>query len=98
MYQQSAQINLATRMYADDHADAVWTATNNDPIYVTYKDSVQPYLSRVGAGQSNRLFACPSDDFDCDDPNINDLFSFWAGAPSGTSFYRQKITDYSSFF
>jgi prepilin-type N-terminal cleavage/methylation domain-containing protein len=34
------QINLALRMYADDHQDAFRAATNREPVYFTYKASI----------------------------------------------------------
>ena len=43
------QINLALRMYADDHADAFYTLTNKDEIYHSFKESILPYLSRNGS-------------------------------------------------
>jgi prepilin-type N-terminal cleavage/methylation domain-containing protein len=90
------QINHALLMYADDHADVIRGLTNNDPIYFTYKDSMGPYLSRTGADTNDTLFACPSDNFNCDDQKIKDLFLF--SPVSGIGFYRQATTDYSSYF
>jgi len=91
-----AQINHALLMYADDHADAVRGLTNGDQIYFTYKNSMGPYLSRSGANTNDALFTCPADDFNCNDPKIQDLFLFTH--VSGTSFYRQAATDNSSYF
>ncbi|HXB58407.1 MAG TPA: type II secretion system protein [Candidatus Acidoferrales bacterium] len=90
------QINRALFMYADDHADLIRGLTNNDPIYFTYKNSMGAYLSQTGADTNDALFACPSDNFNCSDPKIQDLFLF--SPVSGTSFYRQVTTDYSSYF
>ncbi len=90
------QISLALRMYADDHQDAIRSLTNNENLFVTYKDSVQPYLSRSGVSTNDLLFACPADDFDCGDPAISDLFLF--DHVEGKSFHRQKVTRYSSYF
>jgi prepilin-type N-terminal cleavage/methylation domain-containing protein len=90
------QINRALLMYADDHADVIRGLTNNDPIYFTYKNSMGPYLSRTGGDTNDSLFACPSDNFNCDDQKIKDLFLF--SPVSGTGFYRQATTDYASYF
>jgi prepilin-type N-terminal cleavage/methylation domain-containing protein len=90
------QINHALLMYADDHADAVRGLTNGDRIYFTYKDSLGPYLSRTAASTNDTLFACPADDFNCNDPKIKNLFLF--DQISGAGFYRQAATDYSSYF
>jgi prepilin-type N-terminal cleavage/methylation domain-containing protein len=90
------QINRALLMYADDHADVIRGLTNGDKIYFTYKDSMGPYLSRVGADTNDAIFACPSDNFNCDDPVIKNLFPF--DQISGLGFYRQATTDYSSYF
>ena len=90
------QINLALRMYADDHEDALRAITNKEDLFVTYKDSIQPYLSRNGASTNDPLFACPADDFNCDDGAISGLFLF--DHVEGKSFCRQKVTRYSSYF
>jgi prepilin-type N-terminal cleavage/methylation domain-containing protein len=91
-----AQINRALLMYADDHADVIRGLTNNDPIYFTYKDSMGPYLSRTGGNTNDALFTCPSDNLNCDDTVIKNLFAF--DQISGLGFYRQATTDYSSYF
>ena len=90
------QINLALRMYADDHQDAIRAITNKEDLYVTYKESIQPYLSRNGSSTNDQLFACPADDFNCDDHSISDLFLL--EHVEGKSFHRQKATRYSSYF
>ena len=89
------QINRALLMYVDDHA-GVLQGTNGEAIYFTYKNSLGPYLSRTGADTNDALFACPSDNFNCDDPIIKNLMPF--SQISGTSFYRQAAADYSSYF
>lgn len=91
------QINLAVHAYADDHADSFRATTNHDPVYVSYKESIQDYLLRTGNKTNAALFACPADDFDCDDPAIKDLFSFWTPPPGGKCFHRQPTTHYSSY-
>lgn len=91
------QINLALQMYAGEHGDSIQARTNHEELYITYKESLQPYLTRGDFGAVAEVFACPADNFNCDDPRINDLFSFWSVAPSGKCFFRQPVTDYSSY-
>ncbi len=91
------QINMAVHAYADDHADAFRAMTNREPLYVSYKESIQDYLLRDGGKTKASLFICPADDFDCDDPAIKELFSFWEPPPSGKCFHRQQTTHYSSY-
>jgi type II secretory pathway pseudopilin PulG len=90
------QINLGLRMYADDHSDTIRAVTNREPLWASYKDTIQPYLSRSGAGTNAALFACPADDFNCDDRQIADLFLF--DPVAGIGFCRQATTHYSSYF
>ncbi len=91
------QLNLAVHMYADDHGNELRAMTNKEAIYVSYKESVLPYLGRNANLTNDPLFACPADDFNCDDPAINTLFSFWSPPPAGKCFYRQATTHYSSY-
>lgn len=83
-------------MYADDHQDAIGAMTNQEDLYVTYKESILPYLSRNGSNPNDRVFACRADDFNCDDQAIKDLLLF--EDVSGKSFHAQKATRYSSYF
>ena len=89
------QINLAMRMYADDHGDAVRAATNKEAIYFTYRESIQPYLSRNGSPTNDPVFACPADDFNCDDPVLKSIL--WENV-SGRGFHRQAFTRHASYF
>jgi prepilin-type N-terminal cleavage/methylation domain-containing protein len=91
------QINLAVHAYADDHLDAFLAVSNSEPVYVSYKESVQPYLLHTDSTSPNQLFSCPADNFNCDDPAIKNLFSFWNPPPAGKSFFRQATTHYSSY-
>lgn len=91
-----AQINHALLIYGDDHADALLGLTNGDSVYFSYKNSLGPYLSRAGAVTNDALFACPADDFNCNDSNIKALFIF--NQIGGIGFHRQTVTDYSSYF
>jgi len=75
-FNNTRQINLALRMYVDDHEDAIRAVTNKEPIYLTYKESILPYLSRNGANTNDALFACPADDFDCSLDAIQEFFLF----------------------
>jgi type II secretory pathway pseudopilin PulG len=90
------QINLALRMYADDHSDAIRASTNAEKIYFTYKDSILPYLSRNGSNTNDPLFACPADDFDCAMKAIQNLFLF--ENVTGKGLCHLKETHYSSYF
>lgn len=87
------QINLATRMYADDHAQAI-PATNE--IYFAYRQSIQPYLGRgTNVVLNDKAFICPADNFDLDGP-----IGAWLQNPTvhGKSFYQQSFTEFSSYF
>src|ERR1039457_1595824 len=55
------QINLAVRLYADDHGDIVGFYTNT--IYFDYKKNILPYLGQDGNSLSNSaVFVCAADD------------------------------------
>lgn len=94
------QINLAVHLYVQENADS-FSATNS--VAFAYKDFIQPYLSRSANPQTNDvLFACPADNF-----NMDVIIGNWfvalsyathAGDISGTGFYRQPFTHYSSYF
>jgi prepilin-type N-terminal cleavage/methylation domain-containing protein len=89
------QINMALRMYADDHQDAIRATTNKEAIYFTYKTSILPYLSRNGANTNDALFACPADDFDCSMDPIQEFFLF--DNVQGKGFHSLKETYYASY-
>lgn len=91
------QLNLAVHMYADEHGNELRALTNRDAIYVSYKESVLPYLGRSVNQTNDALFACPADDFNCDDPAISILFSYWSPPPAGKNFFRQPTTHSSSY-
>lgn len=91
-----AQINLAMRMYADDHADAIHAVTNNDPIYFSYRRSIALYLSRSGAETNDALFTCPADDFNCNDTNIQYILPF--SVIGGRGFHNQASLFNMSYF
>jgi prepilin-type N-terminal cleavage/methylation domain-containing protein len=90
------QINLATHMYADDHGDAIRAITNKEALYFTYKETIQPYLSRNGSPTNDSVFACPADDFKCDDPVLKDIL--FADVNGQLGFHRQEFSHYSSYF
>ncbi|MDB6131495.1 MAG: hypothetical protein JWM04_2602 [Verrucomicrobiales bacterium] len=94
-FSNAHQISLALLMYADDHADAVHAATNKEAIYFTFKDHIQPYLLRNGSTTNALVFACPADDFDCDDPIVKSIL--WEKV-NGTGFHRQEFSRHSSYF
>jgi prepilin-type N-terminal cleavage/methylation domain-containing protein len=88
------QINFATRMYADDHQEAIvlpagFAGRNTD--YQLYKENVKDYAGYTGqASPSEKLFACPSDTF----------YYTWGG---GSGRYHNKgicgesFTDFTSY-
>lgn len=88
------QINLATRMYAEDHHDAIVLpsgpagATTD---YQLYKQYVKTYAGYKGKpSPSEKLFACPSDSF-----------YYSAGRGSGqfhnSGLCQQSFTDFTSY-
>lgn len=88
------QVNLATRMYAEDHNDAVVLPSgfvNSRTDYQLYKQYVKRYAGYKGvASPSEKLFACPSDTF------------FWSrgdgsGSYNGSGFCAQPFTDFTSY-
>jgi prepilin-type N-terminal cleavage/methylation domain-containing protein len=93
------QINLATRMYADDHADALVLPSGfafySD--WYSYKASVKSYLGlNRESSPSEVVFACPADRFYY-------LAHDFAGGPRWKGFREnvglceQKWTGYSSY-
>jgi len=88
------QITLATRMYAEDHQDAV--VLPSGPVaaptdYQLYKEYVKSYAGyKRQASPSEKLFACPSD-------------SFYYSAGGGAGQYHsgglceQAFTDFTSY-
>jgi prepilin-type N-terminal cleavage/methylation domain-containing protein len=86
------EIDLATRLYADDHADVISYYTNE--IYFCFKENILPCL---GASQNtftnHPIFICPADDF-----NLNGPIGSWFGnGSSGRGVYTQAWTHYSSY-
>lgn len=88
------QINLATRMYAEDHNDAlvlpkssVYRTTN----FQLYKEYVKGYAGYKGLpSPSEKLFACPGDTF------------YWsrgngAGSYHNSGFCAQRFTDFTCY-
>jgi len=85
------QINLATRMYADEHDDFI-PYTNR--LSFNYKESIKPYLGQHSDSSVNdKVFACPGDDFDLAGP----IADWFLQEPGGRSFFRQPWTHYSSY-
>jgi prepilin-type N-terminal cleavage/methylation domain-containing protein len=87
------QINLAIRLYADEHGDAIGYYTNN--LYFDYKKNILPYLGQSGSSPSNNaVFACPADDF-----NLEGTLDSWFWTTStGRGFCRQTWTQFSSYW
>ncbi len=88
------QINLAVRLYADDHGDVVGFYTNT--IYFDYKQNILPYLGRAGNSLSNSaVFVCAADDW-----VFTGTLGSWFGDPplSGQGFCNQAWTEFSSYW
>ncbi|HTB82474.1 MAG TPA: prepilin-type N-terminal cleavage/methylation domain-containing protein [Candidatus Sulfotelmatobacter sp.] len=85
------QINLAVRLYADDHGDVVGFYTNT--IYFDYKKNILPYLA--GSSSNSAIFACPADDW----VFTGTLGSWFTDPPlSGQGFCNQSWTEFSSYW
>jgi prepilin-type N-terminal cleavage/methylation domain-containing protein len=83
------QINLAVRLYADEHGDAISYYTNS--VYFDYKEALPPYLG----GKSNAVFICAADDF----VFTGTLGSWFDNPPlSGEGFCHQAWTHFSSYW
>jgi prepilin-type N-terminal cleavage/methylation domain-containing protein len=88
------QINLAVRLYADDHGDVVGFYTNT--IYFDYKNNILSYLGHAGNSSStNAVFVCAADDW----VFSGTLGSWFTDPPlSGQGFCNQAWTDFSSYW
>jgi prepilin-type N-terminal cleavage/methylation domain-containing protein len=88
------QINLAIRMYADDHSDVVGYYTNT--IYFDYKQNILPYLGgEANAFSNSAVFVCAADDW----VFSGTLGSWFTDPPlSGQGFYKQAWTQFSSYW
>ena len=88
------QINLAVRLYADDHGDIVGFYTNT--IYFDYKKNILPYLGQDGNSLSNSaVFVCAADDW----VFTGTLGSWFTDPPlHGQGFCNQSWTDFSSYW
>jgi len=86
------QINLAVRLYADDHGDVVGFYTNT--IYFDYKKNILPYLGQ-GSLSNNAVFVCAADDW-----GFSGTLGSWFTDPplSGQGFYNQAWTEFSSYW
>jgi prepilin-type N-terminal cleavage/methylation domain-containing protein len=86
------QINLAVRLYADDHGDVVGFYTNT--IYFDYKRNILPYLGQ-GSLSNSAIFVCAADDW----VFSGTLGSWFTDPPlSGQGFCNQAWTQYSSYW
>jgi prepilin-type N-terminal cleavage/methylation domain-containing protein len=88
------QINLATRMYADDNHDAIvlpsgFVSTKTD--YQLYKEYVKSYAGYTGKpSPSEKLFACPADTF----------YYTWGGGSGkyhNPGLCQEPFTDFTSY-
>ena len=87
------EIDVATRLYADDHADVVSFYTNE--IYFAYKENILPYLgANPNAATNHPVFICPADDFDLDGP-IGSWFTYHS---RGRGFHAQAWTHFASYW
>ena len=94
------QINLGTRIYADDSHDAppslgsAAASTNMMLLYTGYKDLMKNYVSLNGASSpQDKLFACPADVFF---PSFF-LTNEWPAHYVSMSFHAQPFSDFSSY-
>lgn len=85
------QINMATRMFADDNDDFI-PYTNS--LSFSYKERIKAYLGQQGnSSLDDKVFACPSDDFDLS----GQLADWFLQEPGSRSFHRQPWTLFSSY-
>ena len=93
------QIDVATRLYADDHSDAVVLPSGflyYDDWY-SYKWSVKSYLSLAGTNSpSEKVFACPADTFTYLDADLSGGPA-WKGLRINKGFCQQSWTGYNSY-
>jgi len=89
------EINLAIRLYTDDHGDVFGFYTNT--IYFDYKKNIMPYLGQTGTSMSNNnaVFVCAADDW----VFTGTLGSWFTDPPlSGQGFCNQSWTEFSSYW
>ncbi len=94
------QIDLGTRIYADDSHDAppslgsAAASTNLMLLYTGYKELMKNYVSLNGASSpQDQLFACPADVFF---PSFF-LSNQWPAHYVSMSFHAQPFSDFSSY-
>jgi prepilin-type N-terminal cleavage/methylation domain-containing protein/prepilin-type processing-associated H-X9-DG protein len=95
------QINLGTRMYADDSHDAppspgsAAAGTNTPLLYFGYKELMKNYVGLNGASSpQDKLFACPADVFF---PSFFLTNATWPWHYVSMSFHDQPFSDFSSY-
>ena len=90
MHRNERQINLAVRLYADDHGDIIGFYTNT--IYFDYKEDVVSYL-RLGGTQpaTNAVFVCAAD-------NVCQAHQQVVHGSFGYGFCNQSWTHFSSYW
>lgn len=88
------QINLATRMYADDHQEAIVLplgVVGKRTNFQLYKEYVKSYAGYTGQpSPSEKLFACPADKFYY-------TMGRGAGRYHNLGFCEESFTDYTSY-
>jgi prepilin-type N-terminal cleavage/methylation domain-containing protein len=87
------EINLATRMYAEDHQDTIVLPKHGAAVtdFQLYKEYVKTYAGYNGKpSPSERLFACPSDTFYYSVGNGR-------GQYHSSGFCEQRFTDFTSY-
>jgi prepilin-type N-terminal cleavage/methylation domain-containing protein len=88
------QINVALRMYADEHADSIRGTRSDYHIYFSYKDSIH-LVTSSGRNTNDQVFRCPADNFECTAAAIQDFFS--PDRVTGNGFYQLKQTHFASY-
>lgn len=82
------QINLGTRLYADENSDVL--PNTGLLTFITYREVIKGYAGLTGPSSPNdRIFACPADTFYVSSTNMN------AVVPYGR--HVQSFFDYSSY-
>jgi prepilin-type N-terminal cleavage/methylation domain-containing protein len=95
-----SQINLATRLYADDHADALFLPSGFGYYadWHSYKYSVKAYLSLTGTNSSSdKIFACPADSFTYSFDKDLKGGSAWKGLRLAKGLCEQAWTGFNSY-
>jgi len=93
------QINVATRMYFDEHEDAISLPSGVQfyADWVSYKPSVKYYLGLHGpSAPSEKIFMCPADTFSYLDSDLTGGPA-WKGLRVNKGYCEQGWTGYNSY-